>query len=125
MKRIILDTNFLTIPYQFNVDIFAEIDRVVEGKYELTTLDCVVDELKKLKKSRGKNAAAAKVSLILIKEKNVKVIKTNKKKVDNTIYKIADENTIVATNDKELIKKLKNKNIKILYLRSKKHIVID
>jgi hypothetical protein len=125
MKRVILDTNFLTIPYQFNIDIFSEIGRVVEGKYELTTLDCVVDELKKLKKSKGKSAAAAKVGLILLKEKNVKVIKTDEKKVDNTIYKIADENTIVATNDRELIKKLKSKNIKILYLRSKKRIVIE
>jgi len=125
MKRIILDTNFLTIPYQFNIDIFEEIDRVVEGEYELITLDCVVDELEKLKKTRGKNAAAAKVGLILIKEKNVKVIKTNEKKVDNVIYKIADNKTIVATNDRDLIKKLKNKNVKILYLRSKKHIVMS
>ena len=125
MKRVILDTNFLTIPYQFNIDIFEEIDRVVEGEYELITLDCVVYELKKLKKSRGKNAAAAKVGLILIKEKNVKVIKTNEKKVDNAIYKIADNKTIIATNDRDLIKKLKNKNVKILYLRSKKHIVMS
>jgi hypothetical protein len=125
MKRIILDTNFLTIPYQFNIDIFEEIGRVVEGNYELTTLDCVVEELKKLKKFRGKSAAAAKVGLILIKEKNVKVIKTNEKKVDNTIYKIADSNTIVATNDRDLIRKLKSKNIKILYLRGKKRIVIE
>jgi hypothetical protein len=125
MKRVILDTNFLTIPYQFNVDIFEEIDRVVEDKYELTTLDCVIDELKKLKKSRGKKAAAARVGLVLIKEKNVKVIKTNEKKVDNAIYKLADNNTIVATNDRDLIKKLKSKNIRILYLRSKKYVAID
>jgi rRNA-processing protein FCF1 len=125
MKRVILDTNFLTIPYQFNIDIFSEIDRVVEGKYELTTLDCVVDELEKLKKTRGKNAVAAKVGLILIKEKNVKVIKTNEKRVDNAIYKFADNNTIVATNDRDLIRKLKSKNIKILYLKSKKYVAID
>ena len=124
MKRIILDTNFLTIPYQFNIDIFEEIDRVVEGKYELTTLDCVVEELKKLKKSRGKEAAAAKVALILIKEKNVKVIKTNEKNVDIKIYRMADRNTIVATNDKDLRRRLKNKNVKVLYLRSKKRIVM-
>lgn len=124
MKRVILDTNFLTIPYQFNIDIFEEIDRVVEGEYELTTLDCVVDELEKLKKSRGKNAAAAKVGLILIKEKNVKVINTGEKNVDITIHRMADKNTIVATNDRNLIRKLKNKNVKVLYLRSKKYIAI-
>ena len=124
MKRIILDTNFLTVPYQFNIDIFEEIDRVVVGEYELTTLDCVVKELKKLKKSRGKAAASAKVALLLIKEKNVKVIKTGEKNVDIKIYRMADENTIVATNDRDLRRKLKNKNVKVLYLRSKKYIAI-
>ena len=125
MKKIILDTNFLTIPYQFGIDIFEEIDRVVKGNYELTTLDCVVKELKKLKKSRGKEAAAAKVALFLIKEKNVRVIKTGEKNVDIKIYRMADKNTIVATNDRDLRRRLKNKNVKILYLRSKKHIVMS
>jgi rRNA-processing protein FCF1 len=125
MKRIILDTNFLTIPYQFSIDIFEEIDRVVEGDYELTTLDCVLEELKKLKKSTGKDAAAAKVALILIKEKNIKVIKTGEKNVDIKIYRMADKNTIVATNDRNLRRRLKNKNVKVLYLRSKKRIVMS
>jgi len=125
MKKIILDTNFLTIPFQFNIDIFEEIDRVVEGDYELTTLDCVVEELKKLKKARGKDAVAAKVALIMIKEKKIKIIKTHEKNVDKTIYKISDKNTIVATNDKNLMQKLKEKNVKIIYLRSKTHLVIS
>ena len=125
MKKIILDTNFLTIPFQFNIDIFEEIDRVVEGDYELTTVDCVVEELKKLKKARGKDAVAAKVALIMIKEKKIKIIKTHEKNVDKTIYKISDKNTIVATNDKNLMQKLKEKNVKIIYLRSKTHLVIS
>ncbi len=125
MKRIILDTNFLTIPYQFNIDIFEEIDRVVESDYKLTTLDCVIEELRKLEKSRGKKATAAKVALTLIKEKNVKVIRTGEKNVDIKIYRMADKNTIVATNDRGLRRKLKNKNVKVLYLRSKKRIVMS
>lgn len=125
MKKIILDTNFLTIPYQFNIDIFEEIDRVVEDEYELTTLDSVVEELKKLRKSKGKDATAANVALDLIQQKNVKVINTHEKNVDIKIYKMADKNTIIATNDKALRQKLKNKNVKVLYLRSKKHIVMS
>jgi len=123
MKKIILDTNFLTIPYQFKVDIFEEIERLMEENYELVTLDKVVEELKKIK--RGKDAVAAKIGLELIKKKDIKVINTDVNKVDNAIVKLADENTIVATNDKNLRKNLKNKNIKTFYLRSKKHIVMS
>lgn len=124
MKKIILDSNFLTIPYQFNIDIFEEINRIMEEDYELITLDGVIEELEELKKSKGKDAIAAKIGLELIKKKNVKVIKTREKNVDNTIIKIADKNTIVATNDKELRQRLKNKNIKTIYLRNKKYLEI-
>ena len=120
MKKIILDTNFLTIPQQFKIDIFEEIDRIMEEKYELVTLDKVVEELKKMKK--GKGAVAAKIGLELIKKKNVKVIKTDDKKVDNAIFKLANKNMIVATNDRILRERVKNKNVKVLYLRSKKHL---
>jgi len=122
MKRIILDTNFLTIPYQFNVDIFEEIDRIMEEKYELVTLDKVVEELKELTKSRSKDAVAAKLGLELIKNKNIKIINTEDKNVDNVIVSISDKNTIVATNDRMLRRKLKNKNVKVLYLRSKRRL---
>lgn len=94
----------------------------MEEDYELITLDGVIEELEELKKSKGKDAIAAKIGLELIKKKNVKVIKTREKNVDNTIIRIVDKNTIVATNDKELRQKLKNKNIKTIYLRNKKYL---
>jgi hypothetical protein len=122
MKKIILDSNFLTIPYQFNVDIFEEIKRIMEENYELITLDSVVEELKKLKSKKGKDAVAANVALELLKKENVKVINVGKKNVDNAIIEIADKNTLVATNDKELRQKLKNKSIESIYLRNKKYL---
>lgn len=122
MKRIILDTNFLTIPHQFKVDIFEEIDELMEEDYEITTLDCIVEELKRMSKSKSKDAVAAKVGLDLIKKKKVKVIKTSEKKVDKVILEMADKDTVVATNDRVLRQKLKNKNVRTVYLRSKKRL---
>jgi len=122
MKKIILDTNFFMIPHQFKIDIFEEIDRIMEEEYELITLDKIVEELEKLAKEKTEHAVAARIGLEMIKKRNIKVISTEDKNVDNTIFKIADKNTIVATNDRVLRKKLKNKNVKTLYLRSKKHI---
>jgi rRNA-processing protein FCF1 len=122
MKKIILDTNFLTLPHQFNVDIFEEINRIMEEEYELITLSSVIEELKKISESRGNDAVAAKIALELVEKKNVKVINTNNKNVDNAIVAIADKNTIIATNDKALKKKIKNKNVKVIYLRGKKHL---
>jgi len=52
----------------------------------------------------------------------VRIIKTNEKNADDAIVEISNENTIVATNDKELSQRLKDKNTKIIYLRGKNRL---
>ena len=42
--KIILDTNFLMIPSMFKVDIFSEIERICDFKYELCIVDKTLDE---------------------------------------------------------------------------------
>jgi len=122
MKTIILDTNFLTIPFQFKLDIFDQINKLMEEEFEIVVLDGTVKELQKLSQSKSEDATAAKIGLDLIKRKNLKIIGTNQDNVDSTIVRLADENTIVATNDKELRQKLKLKNVKVMYLRGKNRL---
>ena len=57
----------------------------------------------------------------MIKEKNVQIIKTQEKSADQAIINLSNKNTIVATNDKLLRQKLKDRNAKTIYLKSKKH----
>lgn len=121
MKKIILDTNFLTIPYQFNVNIIEEIECLIDEKYEILTTDGVVKELENLSKKSGKDGIAAKIGLEIIKKEYIKIIKT-KGNTDDVLVEISDENTIIATNDKILRQRLKSKRIKTIYLRSKKQL---
>ncbi len=118
MKKIIFDTNFAVIPFQFKVDIYSELDRIIDEKYEILFLNICTDELKKLKFG---NAA-----LDLMKKKKVKFIDTDLiKNVDNTILNFAKkENAIIATQDKELKKKALKKGLKIITLRQKKYLTI-
>jgi len=122
MKTIILDTNFLTIPYRFGVDIFEGIDALISEEYEIITLEGVVRELKNLSKGRSKDSAAARIGLELLKKKQIKVVETQEKNVDEAILELVTDQTFVATNDKELIKRLKDKNIKVVYLRGKNRL---
>lgn len=115
MKRILLDTNFLVDMVRFRVDL-NEIENILEEPYELSTLDLVIDELKKIK------SKDAKVALELIKLKGIKVLKSKKTDVDDAIVALADKSTIVATNDIELRKRLKTKTI---YLRARKYLGIS
>jgi rRNA-processing protein FCF1 len=124
-KKIILDTNFLLIPGHYKVDIFAELDRICLFKYKIVIYDKVIDELKKLLKAeRKKDRDAAKLALALIKAKHLKTTPANSEEyVDNLIFNNADNNTIVATEDKWLRKKLQKKSIQLVYLRNQ-HLVL-
>ena len=125
MKKIILDTNFLMAVGQFKVDIFSEIYRICNFNYQLCIMDKTVDELKKIiqSKQKGKDKAAAKLALAIISSKKLKILKTKEDKpVDDLILDV--NNAIVATTDKGLINKLKEKKAKIIRLRQKKYLVI-
>ena len=121
MKKIILDTNFLMIPAQFKVDIFSEIDRIVNDKYQLYVLKGTIEELNKIiKEQKHKHKMAAKLALKLIKAKGLKILDINQKPVDKILTELSEE-YIIATQDKELKKKIKNKII----LRQKKYLVLQ
>lgn len=126
IKKILLDTNFLLIPSQFNIDIFSEIDRIMLANYKLYVLDKSIDELKKIitdKKQKLKNKKAAKLALQLIKTKKQNIIKTKQDKpVDDIIADL--KGYIIATQDINLKKRLKFKKTKIITLRAKKKLII-
>lgn len=126
MKKIILDTNFLLIPYQFKVDIFSEIRRIADFNYKLYIVDETLDELIKLTKTqKGKDKLAAVLALAMLEQKKVIQIKTKKDKdVDNLILDEADKNTLVATQDRILKAKLKKKGAGLIVLKNKSHLVL-
>ncbi len=125
MKRIILDTNFLIIPGELNVDIFTEIQRIANFPYRIYTFDRVINELNKLaREGSGKLKQAAKLGLQLIAAKQVEVIKSkNNLNADELILQSTNPETdIVATQDRELKRKLKERGVHLLVLRKKKYL---
>ena len=123
MKNIILDTNFLMIPWQFKVDIFSEFERICNFNYRLCIYEQSFSELKNIIQNQsGKDKKAAQFALKLIKLKNIKILKSEKKDVDSLILENFDENSIVATQDFILKRKLLEKGASIAILRQKKYL---
>ena len=126
-KKVILDTNFLLIPGQFKVDIFTQIEGLVDKPFVLCVLDKSITELNKLTVAgKEKDRFASKLALVLIRQKNLKTLHSfrGKKNVDDIIVEKADKNTFIATQDKALRKRVKEKGAKIIGLRQKKYLVI-
>jgi hypothetical protein len=114
--RVILDTNFLLAPFQFQVDIFEELERILDVKYDLYVTEGVISELQGLRTSEAKGALSLAKGLPRIATKG---------NVDEALLALASKNTIICTNDKILIEKLKSKGAPVIYLRQKKHLILD
>jgi rRNA-processing protein FCF1 len=117
MTKIVLDTNFVTVPFDLWVDIYAELDRIIDEKYELVFPKVALKELEKLKNG--------KMALQLMKRKGVKVVETPRaKSVDDAILGYAKaQKAILATNDAGLRKKALKNGLAIITLRAKKYLI--
>lgn len=71
--RVLLDANFLMLPAQFGVDIFAELEGLVEGPHELVTSKGVLSELTRIAMGGKEDAGAAKVALKMVDGRKVKI----------------------------------------------------
>ena len=124
MAKLWMDTNFLMAKTQFGVDIFGELDRLMDSltaSWEKCVPSGVVNELKSISGGNGKDAMAAKVALKLIEERKIAVIESTGK-VDDFLVAAAENGEVVCTNDIELIRRLREKKIRRIQLRGKNHL---
>ncbi len=128
--QVILDTNFLAVPAQFGVDIFSEIERVLERRVEFVLLESTVKEID-LKGGLGAgktNRHVFKIAKDLIHRcKVVKVPESlTAKPVDDQLLEYASlVRGALATNDRELRRKARERRIPVLLLRGKKRVVLE
>ncbi len=121
--KVILDTNFLMLPGRLGIDVFREIDRALCLKHKLFVLSTTKDELKNIvENAKGSEKKAAKIGLELLER--CEVLPADRKP-DIAIFDFINENTVVATTDKEFRKKLKKKGVKTLYLAQSAFIKTD
>ena len=118
--RIILDTNFLIDLSRYKIDL--ENINMFTGKKEIITLDLVVKELNTIAISRKRDSKYAKLGLKLINLHKIKILPSSEKNVDKALINLGNKNTIIATNDAELRKKLRSIGVKTIYLRAKKRL---
>ena len=80
--QIILDTNFLLVPFQYNIDIFTEIDSICNFDYNIVVVEGTIKELNKIiDEQKGINSKAAKFALDIIKSKHLKMIQKEAQKL--------------------------------------------
>ncbi len=111
MKRIVLDTDFILEALKNRIDVKVELARIMDYNYEICVLDRTLDELK------GKKGEKLARTFI----ESLKIIETSRdKSVDELLFDLND--IIVATQDRELKEKLKNRDIAVITIRQRKFL---
>ena len=127
MVKVILDSNFLLVPFQFRLDIFEELNNLL-GKAEPIILSTTMEELKKMaEKKTAKRRMQFSAALKLAERcKILEVKKQASESYDDAILRIASKLKIpVATNDAELRKRLRKAGLATIYLRQKARLTVE
>ena len=121
-------TNFLLIQPQFCINIYEELENKLNRKIERIIISPIYEELQKLsKRKKIKERKNALMTLQFIKNfEIIKVERLQNETVDDLIIRLAKKwNSPVATNDKELRRKLRNRSIAVIYLRQKSRLEVE
>jgi len=126
--RVIIDSNFLFVPSQFKIDIFEELAKLLNQRFEPVLLSTTYNELLTMAE-KGSPRRRKQASLALKLAEKCRVIAVEKKweeTNDEVILRIAaDWKSPVATNDRELRKKLRSRRVSVIFLRGKGRLDLE
>ena len=128
MIKVIFDSNFLFVPSQFQLDIFEELTNLLNQRFEPILLSPTYRELLKIaEKGSPKMRKQASLALKLAEKCHVvQVEKSLEETHDDVIVRVAAEwRCPVATNDRELRKRLRNMDVSVIFLRQRQRLELE
>ncbi|MFH1420601.1 MAG: PIN domain-containing protein [Candidatus Aenigmatarchaeota archaeon] len=118
---IIIDTNMLLYAVENKTNVIKQL------KHEDSSIaitDATAMELEHIGMGSSEIARNARIAMGIVKKEKLRIVKTGIKNADQAILRAAREHkSEVATSDKELIDKLKERGIKIYILRQGRLVV--
>ena len=125
-RIIIIDLNMFLNCIELGVNLFQELDRVLDVDYTPYVLDRIFSELKVVSDRSPKLKKLTEVARKLIEKCEIIETHDEKKPTDELIIEYAQKlNAIVATNDKYLRKRLRQYGIPTIYIRGMSHLEIE
>ncbi len=113
---VILDTNVLIMNMEYRLNLEDDLTELL-GTYEIMVPSAVLHELRYIKDRHAK--AALKFA------ERYEVIESVKKGDDAILSLACHLNAVVVTNDRELRERLKEKGLKVLYIRQRSYLAMD
>ena len=126
--KVILDSNFLFVPSQFHLDIFEELANLLNQRFEPILLSSTQKELQGLAESTSTKKRKQALLALRLAEKCrvIPVEKGSAETYDDVIVRVAAEwKSPVATNDRELRRRLRTLGLPVIFLRQKQRLMLE
>jgi rRNA-processing protein FCF1 len=125
--KLILDSNALFVPLQFKLDIFEELNTLMNANYEPILLSPNRQEIERLTREGSlKTRKEASYALKLAEKCRVVETEITDASADDVIVEVASKwKCPVFTNDRLLRKRLRDINVPVIYVRQKSRLEID
>ncbi|NPA86309.1 MAG: hypothetical protein GXO42_02860 [bacterium] len=121
--KVIIDTSALFIPFYFKIDIFKELEYLIEGKKEYILPAAVLEELEKIPGSKPVRE--------YISRQKFSVVNVPGRSADEAILELVkrlrlrNEQVVVVSGDARLRKLCAELGARVVYVRAKKRLEIE
>jgi rRNA-processing protein FCF1 len=113
---------------QFHVDVVGELKQILPS-CKLLIPSAVLKELNRIKnRSKGKNKVAASIAVKIASSPPLEVLDMELKdgeSVDDSLLRLAGKSRVLCTNDRELRRRAREKDINVIYLRQRRYLEVD
>jgi len=113
------------LPFQFNVDILDELNRILEGGFTIYVPQEILNELNYLSVKAEKQKVRKTAKMALEYAKKFETISGGDGEADEAIVTLTGKDTIICTNDKALKNRLREIHAPVIYLRNKSMLEIE
>jgi rRNA-processing protein FCF1 len=126
--KVIFDSNFFFVPSQFRIDIFEDMMTLLNQKYEPVVLSTTLQELQRMAEEGSPKLRKQAVTALKLAEK-CQVFDVERRRdetSDDVIVRIAAQwRSPVATNDRELRRRLRDLDVPVIFLRGKNRLELE
>lgn len=116
--KVVLDANALMLPFEFRVNLDAELARLL-GKCDVFVPSSVVGELERLAETNRRAKAAVQLAA------NYEIYKTARRGDRSVVAAAKDLGATVVTSDAGLLNVLRREGVPRITLRSRSHLVLE
>ncbi len=120
-RPVLLDTNFLLLPFQFKINILDDLEYLVEQSHRFVVSSCTISELQDIGAHVGKHGMAARLALKLVEANRhrIDVVQSTQTVDDWIVDYAAKHNAIACTNDSKLRRRLKKQGVAVVSMKSR------